>query len=204
WAIYKGVDVTDGSILVQGRIPVPVRDTGKGELWYNKPFEPKDTFPAGKSKQFRKYSMRGYKDLPSYDHDLVLTNRLTKQRNFLHEVQLEFHFCTVWAAQDPKGDFHHLAHFNWAVHWQFTFRPADFSKPKGPWLPPKPNPQRDTNGIFIGGPFPGGPTHPAPLRRLPGAAPAGGRRGKAPPRTPQAPRHPVGAPVAHPGRSRWT
>jgi hypothetical protein len=98
-----------------------------------------------------------------------LYNGRTRKQNFLEEARLEFHFVTVWAAQDPTKYFHHLAHFEWSVQWHFTFQPADFSKPKGPWLPPKRG-NSPANGIFVRGPFPGGPGPQHIVNVLPGAA----------------------------------
>jgi hypothetical protein len=51
----------------------------------------------------------------------------------LREVQLEFHFLTVFAARDPAGVFTHLAHFYWNVHWQARFRPASFANLTQAW-----------------------------------------------------------------------
>ena len=60
-------------------------------------------------------------------------NSQTGQINFLREVQLEFHFLTVFSARDPLGAFTHLAHFYWNVHWQARFQPANFTNLALPW-----------------------------------------------------------------------
>jgi hypothetical protein len=68
-------------------------------------------------------------DPPGDNCDLVVTNTLTGELNFLREVQLEFHFCTVLTVQDPAGAFHHQASFYWNVHWQARFQPTGFPAP---------------------------------------------------------------------------
>jgi hypothetical protein len=66
---------------------------------------------------------------PSENYPLILTNTRTHQPNFLQEVQLEFHFCTVLTVEEPGPRFHHLAAFYWNVHWQFRFWPRVFPAP---------------------------------------------------------------------------
>ena len=59
--------------------------------------------------------------------------------NFLREVQLEFHFCTILALMDPdpssevralldlENAFRYLKHVFWNVHWQAKFLPTNFA-----------------------------------------------------------------------------
>lgn len=74
-----------------------------------------------------------FADAPNDFYPLTRTNTLTGQVNFLREVQLEFHFCTVLSLRSPAGAFQHLKHFLWNVHWQARFQPTDFANLAAPW-----------------------------------------------------------------------
>ncbi|HUQ92844.1 MAG TPA: hypothetical protein VM120_14280 [Bryobacteraceae bacterium] len=71
-----------------------------------------------------------FRDTPSETFPITVTNTLTGQPNFLREVQLEFHFCTILVVQDPALAFHQLKHLYWNMHWQYRFTPTAF--PPGP------------------------------------------------------------------------
>jgi hypothetical protein len=72
-----------------------------------------------------------FSDAPSESFQLQLPNPRTHQPNFLHEAQLEFHFCTVLTLISPTGTFHHLKHIYWNVHWQARFTPPHGPAPWG-------------------------------------------------------------------------
>jgi len=71
-----------------------------------------------------------FRDTPGETYPISVTNSLTGQPNFLREVQLEFHFATVFIVRDPAGNFHQQSHFYWNMHWQYRFTPTAF--PPGP------------------------------------------------------------------------
>jgi hypothetical protein len=74
-----------------------------------------------------------FRDTPSEIYPISVNNSLTGKPNFLREVQLEFHFCTILVVRDPAGNFHQLKHFYWNMHWQYRFTPTAFP-PSGPSL----------------------------------------------------------------------
>src|SRR5262249_48784574 len=63
---------------------------------------------------------------PGDNYRQIEPNNVTKKDNFLHEVQLEFMFATIFTARDPAGTFHHLAHVYWNLRWQYRFFPTAF------------------------------------------------------------------------------
>jgi hypothetical protein len=71
-----------------------------------------------------------FRDTPSESYAISVNNTLTLQPNFLREVQLEFHFCTILVVRDPAGVFHQLKHIYWNMLWQYRFTPTAF--PPGP------------------------------------------------------------------------
>lgn len=79
-------------------------------------------FPATVSVVFR--------DTPGETYPISVVNSLTSQPNFIREVQLEFHFCTIFVVRDPGGVFRQLKHLYWNMHWQYRFSPTAF--PPGP------------------------------------------------------------------------
>jgi hypothetical protein len=58
---------------------------------------------------------------------------VTGKTNFLREVQLEFHFCTVLVLKDPANNFTPLKHVLWNVHWQAEFLPTNFADITAAW-----------------------------------------------------------------------
>jgi hypothetical protein len=133
WAYYRGQHNSDGSIFLQrGRPPArprqACRDTsGAVSTIFTDPTDPREfqrlpaaaVFPLRVSVQSN--------DPPGESYAAVETNTVAGGLdNFIREIQLEFHFCTVLSARDPTGNFHHLAHFYWNVHWQFRFTPTQF------------------------------------------------------------------------------
>jgi len=134
WGHYRGEHDRDGSLFLQRARPPArpaqgCRDTvgPVSDIWYNTGVlgsgTPVVTFPAKLT--------TSHFDQPSEFYDLATTNSLTGKLNFLHEVQLEFHFCFVLTLRDPAGTFHHLKALYWNTHWQAIFRPSGFAPPVG-------------------------------------------------------------------------
>jgi len=133
WGNYKGQHYNDGSMFLQrGRPPARVaqgcRDTsGLVGTIFTDPTDPKEfqllTGPFPKTVKVQS------NDPPGENYLLIENNSKTGKPNFLQEVQLEFHFCTILTVRTPGGAFHHQAHFYWNVHWQYTFRPSTFPNP---------------------------------------------------------------------------
>jgi hypothetical protein len=136
WGDYRGQFDRDGSIFLQrGRPPAhprgAMRDTlVKGDI-FTRPTDvtviPAGPLPIAVALDFS--------DSPIDSYRLVEQNHKTHKPNYLHEVQLEFMFCTVFTAQDPAGNFHHQAHIYWNVRWQFRFHPRHFPPAVGDWHP---------------------------------------------------------------------
>jgi hypothetical protein len=134
WGDYRGQQDHDGSIFIQrarppARAHQACRDTSGpvGDIFTDptdirefKPIPP-GAFPISVRVESN--------DPPGEAYPLILTNAHTGKPNFLHEVQLEFHFCTVLTVRDPGRTFHHQAHFYWNLHWQFRFHPLAFPAP---------------------------------------------------------------------------
>lgn len=72
-----------------------------------------------------------FRDTPSETYPITVTNTLTGQPNFLREVQLEFHFATIFVVRDPAGVFHQLCHLYWNMHWQYRFTASAFPPTTG-------------------------------------------------------------------------
>jgi hypothetical protein len=68
-----------------------------------------------------------FRDTPSESYPISVANSLTGRRNFLREVQLEFHFCTILVVRDPANVFHQLKHIYWNMRWQYRFSATAFS-----------------------------------------------------------------------------
>jgi len=86
-----------------------------------------------------------FSDAPSESYPLTRFNTRTGKINFLREVQLEFHFCTILALMDPdparallalldlENAFRYLKHVFWNVHWQAKFLPTNFANIAARW-----------------------------------------------------------------------
>jgi hypothetical protein len=144
WAYYRGKDKADGSLLVQmGRAPArlqpacrdtldaPVRQPVNG-IFYG---PPNYVWPGTNNVRYQESAPQGnipmtlnprHRDFPVDQKPLVRRNARTGQVNFLNEVQLEFHFCTMLAARDPAGSFEILKHLYWNLRWQAKFEPSNF------------------------------------------------------------------------------
>lgn len=138
WGYYRGQANTDGSCFLQrARAPARpaqgCRDTlVAGAIFVdNNPGLDRTVAAAGAAFPIRMTA--SFFDPPADEYALTRVNSLTGKTNFLHEVQLEFHFCTVLSLLSPIGVFHHLKHFLWNVHWQARFQPTNFANPAAAW-----------------------------------------------------------------------
>jgi len=141
WGHYRGRLNNHGSLFLQrarppGRRNQACRDTigagTAGNFFYDPAFTTAP-FPPGPAAFPAVINVPGWNDTPGDFYRLRELNSTTGQTNFLREVQLEFHFLTVYSARDPFGAFIHLAHFYWNVHWQARFSPANFTNLTLPW-----------------------------------------------------------------------
>jgi hypothetical protein len=133
WAYYRGRHNNDGSIFLQrGRPPArprqACRDTsGDVSTIFTDPTDPREFKPLPTTGAFPLVVRVESNDPPGESYSTIEANsRLSGRDNFVREIQLEFHFCTVLSVRDPAGDFHHLAHFYWNVHWQHRFHVTSF------------------------------------------------------------------------------
>jgi len=134
WGHYRGQHDSDGSLFLQRARPPArpaqgCRDTvgPVADIWYNKTVLGTGTGGAA----FPLKLTSSHYDKPSETYALVVNNSLTGKPNFLHEAQLEFHFCFVLTLRDPSGAFHHLKSLYWNTHWQTLFQPSGFALPAG-------------------------------------------------------------------------
>src|SRR5262249_31009642 len=120
-----------------------------------------------------------FSDGPHDSYPLTRVNTRTGKKNFLREVQLEFHFCTILALMDPDPAlklrtlldleiaFQYLKHVFWNVHWQAKFLPTNFADIAMPWTITRSGGASD-NGAHVSATFDGRPTD----RRFSGIAAA--------------------------------
>jgi hypothetical protein len=175
WAYYQGEKDVDGSCLVRrdrpdARPAQGCRDTLAvgGILFDNNAGH--DRFVAG-SGSFPMNMTAAFSDAPNESYALTRVNSRTKKTNFLREVQLEFHFCTILALMDPdpgrqvralldlENAFQYLKHVFWNVHWQAKFLPTKFADVTAPWTI-TPSGGALGNGANVSRTFDGGPTDP--------------------------------------------
>jgi hypothetical protein len=174
WAYYQGQNDVDGSVLVRRDRPParPVqgcRDTlaAHGILFDNKAGH--DRFVAGAATPFPINMSATFSDAPNDSYPLTRANSRKKTTNFLREVQLEFHFCTILALMDPdpgrqvaalldlENAFLFLKHVFWNVHWQAKFLPSNFADLTAPWTI-TPSGGALGNAVNVSQTFDGGPT----------------------------------------------
>jgi len=132
WVYYRGRHNNDGSVFLQRARPPArphqaCRDTVHNNpnlVWYNNTQNHSAPAP-GTAFPITLNNARFY-DRPSDSADLMTTNTHTGKINFLHEVQLEFAFCTTLVLRTSAiaGAFTQLAHFYWNVRWQYRFQPS--------------------------------------------------------------------------------
>jgi hypothetical protein len=150
WGYYQGQKDTDGSCFLQRARPPArpaqgCRDTVAvgGVLLDNNPGLNRTVAAAGTP--FPINMTATFSDAPNDSYPLTRFNTRTGKINFLREVQLEFHFCTILALMDPdparaffalldlENAFQYLKHVMWYVHWQAKFLPTNFASIAAPW-----------------------------------------------------------------------
>jgi hypothetical protein len=135
WGWYRGRAERDGSIFLQkGRAPARTRQacrdtSGPVADIFTDPTDPKEFQRVSRRPAFPLRVNVQTNDPPGEAYNVFEPNSLTHARNFLDEIQIEFHFCTVLTVRDPAGAFHHQAHFYWNIHWQYRFDPTVFPNP---------------------------------------------------------------------------
>jgi hypothetical protein len=150
WGYYQGQTDLDGSCFLQRDRP-PARPTqvcrdtfaDGGILFDNNPGH--DRTVIGARTPLPSDMTALFSDAPFDFYPLKRTNTRTRKINFLREVQLEFHFCTILALMDPdpalqfralldlEKAFRYLKHVFWNVHWQAKFLPTNFADITAPW-----------------------------------------------------------------------
>jgi len=135
WGYYRGQSNADGSAFHQlarppARPSQACRDTvgPVADIFYATSAGLRSAVPGGGV--YPKTVNVVFRDTPADAYDISFTNTLTGKPNFLREVQLEFHFCTILVVRDPANVFHQLKHIYWNMHWQYRFTPTAF--PPGP------------------------------------------------------------------------
>lgn len=137
WGYYRGAVNADGSAFVnrgssKTRGATHCRDTkSSGEIWFQN-LAGKDLAVAAAGTLPMKLTVE-LMDGPHETYPLFHMNSLTKKHNYLREVQLEFHFCTVLALMSPAREYQFLKHFLWNMHWQATFQPSSFTDSSPTW-----------------------------------------------------------------------
>ncbi|HET6420848.1 MAG TPA: hypothetical protein VFG19_11860 [Geobacteraceae bacterium] len=162
WAIYRGQNNTDGSCFLQRARPParPVqgcRDTRLAdEIFFNGPNCTSSV--AAANQPFPVKMTAVFEDSPSSYYPLMRVNSQTGKENYLWEVQLEFHFCTVLSLQFPNVEsYKHLKHLLWSLHWQARFKPTNFSNLRAQW-DIKPASDAGANDARVSDVYDGGPT----------------------------------------------
>jgi hypothetical protein len=148
WCSYKGQSNSDGSVFVQRARP-PARPSQAcldcvdgspiSEVFYNTLYQSHALGISPLRAVFPVTLRATHYDKPGDSCKLTEPNSRTGKLNYLAEVQLDFHFCTILTLQDPLLAFHHQQHFYWNVRWQYTFRPSSFTVPPASmnWNPKK-------------------------------------------------------------------
>lgn len=163
WAHYRGLRNSDGSSFLQRARPParPVqacRDTMvRGGVLVDGSQSGLDRGVVPKGAKLPIRLAARLTDDPLEYFDLSRTNSRTGQLNHLREVQLEFHFCSVLTLVSPRGQYRHLRHFSWNVHWQTRFEPVDQANPSSPWVV-IPSTANRANSAHVGAVVPGAPS----------------------------------------------
>lgn len=167
WGHYRGQSDHDGSCLLQrarppARAAQGCRDTRRrgGIFVDNDPAVNWTVATAGAP--FPIAMTAQFSDDPKDAYPLTHPNSRTGKTNFLREVQLEFHFCTILTLKDPAGNFRHLKHLLWNVHWQVKFRPRDYADTAADWtITPTGGAMGNTANVSNAGKaYDGGPREP--------------------------------------------
>ena len=145
WASYRGRQNSDGSLIAQmGRMPARLQQACRDTLDAPVPQPvngifygpPNAVWPGTNNLRYQESLNQAsapptltprHRDYPSDRKALARRNSRTGQLNFLHEVQLELHFCTMLAVREPSGIFNILNHVYWNLRWQAKFQPTNFA-----------------------------------------------------------------------------
>jgi len=138
WGYYRGAGNSDGSSFFQrARPPARPRQACRdtfgpvGQIFYGVEPTRRATLPAGPSPAGGALVSTNFNDGPADTYPIRVTNSLRTKDNWLREVQLEFHFCTVLVVRDPAGNFTQLKSFYWNTHWQYRFHTSSFPMTAG-------------------------------------------------------------------------
>jgi len=168
WAYYRGQNNGDGDCFLQYTRPParPVqacRDTvAPGAIFVDlKPFN-KTVAQAGQPFPITMKAV--WEDPPGLTYLLTRVNSLTRNTNFLREVQIEWHFCTVLSLRNPEpfrggGTYTHLKHFFWNLHWHAQFEPTNYANLAKLWTITQMGGSMG-NSPNVSRVFDGGPTDP--------------------------------------------
>lgn len=184
WAYYRGQTNVDGDSFLQlarppARPAQECRDTiDVGAIFVdNWPGHDRTVAKAGQPFPITMKALLG--DRLRLFHPLTRVNALTGSTNFLREVQIECHFCSVLSLRDPEprrgsmvGTFTHLKHLLWNVHWHTQFQPTDFADVTKRWTVTRMGGSAGNTSNVSRNIFDGGPTDPKLTRIITaGAAP---------------------------------
>src|SRR5712671_1478756 len=109
WAYYRGQNNGDGDCFLQYARP-PARPEQECRDTYSSGSIFVETMPqfgifqfvAQNFYRFPIIMTASFKDQPVITHPLTRFNSLTSKTNFLREVQIEWHFCTVFSLRNPE------------------------------------------------------------------------------------------------------
>jgi hypothetical protein len=144
YARYKGRSEREGSAKVSWSHLRLCRDTDETvrppSLYYDPPSQgvsggrgtftvaPGTALPASG----RLTMNSGFDDGPGQDFDVKVRNTMVHPQadNFLHHVDIAFHFCTLLVAESPAHVFTFLKHFYWNIRWEAHFTPDGSGNPR--------------------------------------------------------------------------
>ncbi len=161
WAHYVGRNAGDGSSFLQmARAPARTanfcRDTVVAGhiLMDNNPGLDRTVAAAGAALPMDMSA--AYGDSPDRPFPLSRINAMTHKPNFLHEAQTEAHYYSILTLLSPAGVFQHLKSVYWYVHWQYRFKPSNYTDLHAPWDMRKSGGPH-SNGARVSGIIDGGP-----------------------------------------------
>ena len=146
YGIYRGLSASHGSFLLKrdtapARIAAQCRDTFNPQSILvdqsargldHQTVLPGTVVPAKSASPFLLPLRCEFKDAPGDTYVLQAKNDVTKQMNYLYEVEINMRFCTVLTLQWPDKHFEHLKHVFWKMHWHYFFKPP--AKAGDPWV----------------------------------------------------------------------
>jgi len=173
WAYYRGQSNVDGDCFLQFARP-PARPTqgcrdtlNPGAIFAdNMPGYDKTVAHAGQPFPITLKALLA--DGPDLSYPLTRVNSKTGSTNFLSEVQIEVHMCSVLSLRNPEprrgpaiaGTYTHLKHLFWYLHWQAQFQPTDYTNIAERWTITRTGGPMANKGDVHPTIFDGGPTDP--------------------------------------------